>query len=133
LENNSVIFFDGICNFCNSSVNFIIKRDKNNYFKFSPLQSEYSRNILKQNNIPQKDFESIILFENNKIYRKSTAVLKISKHLSGLWPLFYLYILFPPFIRDFFYDIIAKNRYKWFGKRESCMVPDERVKIKFKN
>jgi predicted DCC family thiol-disulfide oxidoreductase YuxK len=86
-----------------------------------------------QNNFPLEDFDSIILFENNKIYRKSTAVLKISKHLNGLWPLYYIYILFPEFIRDFIYDIIARNRYKWFGKREACIIPDEEVKEKFIN
>ena len=128
---DSIILFDGICNFCNSSVNFIIKRDKKNYFKFSPLQSEYSKIILKQNNFPLENFESIILFENNKIYQKSTAALRIAKQLSGLWKLSYMFIIFPSFISDFFYDIIAKKRYKYFGKRELCMIPDEKVKGKF--
>lgn len=131
MEKNALILFDGVCNFCNSSVNFIIKRDNKNYFKFSPLQSEYSRNVLEQSNLSSKDFESIILYENNKLYQKSTAALKIAKHLSGLWNIFYVFIIIPPFIRDFFYDIIAKNRYKWFGKREMCMIPTAEIKEKF--
>jgi predicted DCC family thiol-disulfide oxidoreductase YuxK len=131
MQNNSIILFDGVCNFCNSSVNFIIKRDKKNNFLFSSLQSEYSQNFLTQNNFPKNNFDSIILIENNKLYRKSTAALKIAKHLNGLWKLSYTFIIIPPVIRDFFYDIIAKNRYKWFGKKEVCMIPDEKTKNKF--
>lgn len=131
MDYNAIIFFDGICNFCNSSVNFIIKRDKKNYFLFSSLQSEYSQNFLTKNNFPKNNFDSIILIENNKLYRKSTAALKIAGHLSGLWKLSYVFIIIPPFVRDFFYDILAKNRYKWFGKKEVCMIPDEKIKRKF--
>jgi predicted DCC family thiol-disulfide oxidoreductase YuxK len=131
MEHKATILFDGVCNFCNSSVNFIIKRDKKDYFLFSSLQSEYSQNLLNKNNFPQKDFDSIILIEENKLYQKSTAALKIAKHLNGLWKLFYMFIIIPPFIRDFFYDIIAKNRYKWFGKKDVCMIPDEKTKNKF--
>ena len=127
----ALILFDGVCNLCNSSVNFIIKRDKNNYFKFVSLQSDIAKKILVQNNFLNQKNESIILIENNIIYQKSTAALKIAKHLSGIWKLFYIFILTPKFIRNFFYDIIAKNRYKWFGKREVCMIPDEKVKEKF--
>jgi predicted DCC family thiol-disulfide oxidoreductase YuxK len=131
MENNTLILFDGVCNFCNSSINFIIKRDKKNYFKFSPHQSEYSKNILLLNNLKSENFESIILYENNKLYQKSTAALRIAKHLSGLWKLSYVFIIIPPFIRNFAYDIIAKNRYKWFGKREECMIPDAKMREKF--
>jgi predicted DCC family thiol-disulfide oxidoreductase YuxK len=133
MVHKAIIFFDGICNFCNSSVNFIIKRDKKNYFKFASLQSEYAQNFLELKNLPKNEFESIILLENNKIFQKSTAALKIAKHLNGFWKIFYILIIIPSFIRNFFYDIIAKNRYKWFGKRESCMIPDEKVRDKFLN
>jgi predicted DCC family thiol-disulfide oxidoreductase YuxK len=131
MKKNALIFFDGVCNFCNSSVYFIIKRDKKNYFKFSPLQSEYSKNILLLNNLKSENFESIILYDNNRLYQKSTAVLMIARHLRCLWKLFYVFIIIPPFIRDFFYDIIAKNRYKWFGSKESCMIPTAEIKEKF--
>lgn len=131
MQNNSIILFDGVCNFCNSSVNFIIKRDKKNYFLFSSLQSEYSQKFLTKNNFPTNNFNSIILIENNKLYQKSTAALKIAKHLKGLWKLSYVFIIIPPFIRDFFYDVLTKNRYKWFGKKEMCMIPDEKIKRKF--
>jgi predicted DCC family thiol-disulfide oxidoreductase YuxK len=131
MQNNAIILFDGICNFCNSSVNFIIKRDKKNYFLFSSLQSVYSQNFLTKNNFPKNNFDSIILIENNKLYQKSTAALKIAKQLKGLWKLSYVFIIIPPFIRDFFYDSIAKNRYKWFGKKDVCMIPDEKIKRKF--
>jgi predicted DCC family thiol-disulfide oxidoreductase YuxK len=131
MEKNALIFFDGVCNFCNSSVNFIIKRDNKNYFRFSPLQSEFSKNILNKNNISTVNYESIILFENEKIYLKSTAAIKIAKHLRGFWKLTFILIIIPPFIRDFFYDIISKNRYKWFGKRDMCMVPTTEIKEKF--
>ena len=128
LESKAIIFFDGICNFCNSSVNFIIKRDKKNYFKFASLQSEFAGKFLESCNLvpkvhsvngnTEKKLDSIILFENNNLYIKSTAALRIAKHLNGLWKIFFIFIIVPPFIRNFFYDIIAKNRYKWFGKRE---------------
>jgi predicted DCC family thiol-disulfide oxidoreductase YuxK len=127
----AIILFDGICNFCNSSVNFIIKRDRNNYFKFSPLQSEYSKKVFSENNYKIKYFESIVLVKNNKTYQKSTAALRIAKHLTGFWKLLFIFIIIPPFIRDFFYDIIARNRYKWFGRRDACMIPDENEKIRF--
>lgn len=149
MENNIIIFFDGICNFCNSSVNFIIKRDEKNYFKFASLQSEFVKKFIssykttsndnRSRRVPRslwtleidKKFDSIILFENNKLYLKSTAVLKITKYLNGFWKIFFIFIIIPPFIRDFFYDIIAKNRYKWFGKRDTCMIPDGKDKNKF--
>ncbi len=144
MVNEEIIFFDGICNFCNSSVNFIIKRDKKNYFKFASLQSEFAKNFFDEyrrvhlvpkahlgNGIKEKKLDSIILFENNKLYIKSSAALHIAKHLKGLWKIFFIFIIIPPFIRNFLYDIIAKNRYKWFGKRESCMIPDDKMKNRF--
>lgn len=141
MEYKAIIFFDGICNFCNSSVNFIIKRDRKNYFKFASLQSEFAGKFLEScnlvpkfhlgNGIKEKKFDSIILLENNKLYIKSSAALHIAKHLNGSWKIFFIFIIVPPLIRNFFYDIIAKNRYKWFGKKDVCMIPDENVKEKF--
>ena len=131
IDYNAIILFDGVCNFCNSSVNFIIKRDKKNFFKFAAIQSDFARNFFKHNNLKSEDIESIFLIEGNRFYRKSAAVLRIARHLKGFWKLFYVFIIIPPAARDLFYDIIARNRYRWFGKKESCMVPDERVRQKF--
>jgi predicted DCC family thiol-disulfide oxidoreductase YuxK len=111
-------------------VNFIIQRDRKDYFKFSPLQSEFANEFFSKNNI-ENNFDSIVLIENEKLYKKSTAALKIAKHLNGLWKLAYVFIIIPPFVRNFLYDIIAKYRYKWFGRKDTCMIPDEKIKRKF--
>lgn len=129
----AVIFFDGVCNLCNSSVQFIIRRDKDNYFKFASLQSEFGQDFLAKHNLPKESFSSFILFENNRIYQKSTAALRVSRKLRGLWFLLYIYIIVPPFIRNWVYSIVAKNRYNWFGKKEECMVPSKELKSKFIN
>jgi predicted DCC family thiol-disulfide oxidoreductase YuxK len=127
-----IILFDGVCNFCNSSINFVIDRDYKNTFKFAPLQSDVASKLLTINNMKSMKMDSIILIEGNKIYTKSTAALRIAKNLSGAWfLLYYIFIPFPSFIRDFFYDIIARNRYKIFGKSEECRIPTPELKSKF--
>ena len=131
LENKSIIFFDGVCNLCNNSVKFIIKRDKHKRFLYASLQSDAARDILLQFKIKNSNLDSIILLENGKFYQKSTAILKIAKQLNGLWKLNYGFLIIPKLMRDFIYDIIAKNRYKWFGKREFCMLPTGDMKLRF--
>jgi len=131
LENKSIILFDGICNLCNNAVQFIIKRDKKHHFLFTSLQSDAAQDILLQFQLKNSDLNSIIFIEDEKIYQKSTAVLRISKQLNGLWKLNYAFIIIPKFIRDFIYDIIAKKRYGWFGKREHCMIPSAALKKYF--
>lgn len=128
---DNVILFDGVCNFCNSSINFIIRHDKKNRFHFAPLQSEPGTAIIKQHNLPEEFLSSVILIEDGKAYVKSTAALRIARRLNGGWPLFYGFIILPPFCRDWVYNIIARNRYKWWGKKESCMVPTPEVRKKF--
>lgn len=128
---NSVILFDGICNLCNSAVNFIIKRDANNIFKFASIQSETGQSLINKFKINLMGIDSVILIEGNYYYIKSTAFIKIIKKLNGLWKIFYMFIIIPRPIRDFFYDILAKNRYKWFGKRDECMVPTVEMKDRF--
>jgi predicted DCC family thiol-disulfide oxidoreductase YuxK len=125
----AIILFDGVCNFCNSSVNFVIKRDKKAYFKFAPLQSELAEKLLGKPISEMPD--SVVLIENNKVHYKSTAALMIAKKLDGLWPIFYLLIIIPRPIRDWVYNLIAKNRYKIFGKKDSCMIPDPAIKARF--
>lgn len=130
-KDKSIILFDGVCNLCNSSVQFIIKRDAKNHFYFASLQSDAGQQILLQNNLENLNFDTILLVEGNKIHDKSTAILKISKRLSGFYKLLYGFIIIPKFIRDFFYSIVSKNRYRWFGKQESCMIPTPELKAKF--
>jgi predicted DCC family thiol-disulfide oxidoreductase YuxK len=119
---HNIILFDGECNFCNSSVNFIIKRDKEALFRFASVQSDIGREILRKHNA-NMDLDSLILVENHKCYYKSSAVLRICKRLNGAWKLFYFFIVLPGPLRDYFYDLIAKNRYKWFGKKTDCILP----------
>ncbi|MEP1031934.1 DUF393 domain-containing protein [Ekhidna sp.] len=126
-----VILFDGVCNLCNSSIQFIIKRDKKNRFLFASLQSAYAKKYLTADLIKEDQLQSLVLIEGGSIKIKSSAALTISKSLSGLWPLLYVYIIIPRFIRDWFYDLIAKNRYKWFGKRDHCMIPTSELKSRF--
>ncbi len=130
-ENNSIILFDGVCNLCNNSVQFIIKRDKKKRFLFTSLQSDAARDILLQFQLKNSEMDSIIFIENGKIYQKSDAILKIFKHLNGMWKLSYGFVIIPKFIRDYVYKIIAKNRYRWFGKREVCMMPTKELQIRF--
>ena len=132
-SNNAIILFDGVCNLCNSSVQFILKRDKNAYFQFASLQSEFGQTLLAKYNLQVDKFESIVLVENEKAFLYSTAALKIAKKLSGFWPLFYLFIVVPPVIRNFFYRLVAQNRYKIFGKKEECLIPKPEWKERFIN
>jgi len=126
-----VILFDGVCNLCNASVQFIIKRDSNKNFMFSSLQSDAGQAILLQNKLENLDFDTIILLEDGIVYDKSTAILKIIRRLSGFYKLGYIFIAVPKFIRDFVYKIISNNRYKWFGKRDTCMIPTKELKLRF--
>lgn len=130
-DSKFIILFDGVCNLCNSSVNFIIERDGKNKFKFAALQSYFGLDTLKKLNLPSENLKTLILIEEDKYYTKTTAALRIAKHLRGLWKLFYVFIIVPPIIRNIFYYILAKYRYKWFGKRETCRVPTEEEKEKF--
>lgn len=126
---SAIILFDGVCNFCNSSVNFIIERDKQNYFKFAPLQSEIGQTFIEKFDL--SDLDSIILVENDMAFTHSTAALKIAKQLGGIWSVFYVFIIFPRFIRDFFYKLFAKYRYKLFGKKDQCMMPTPEIRERF--
>ncbi|GJM14684.1 MAG: hypothetical protein DHS20C13_00110 [Thermodesulfobacteriota bacterium] len=128
-----VVLFDGVCNLCNGSVEFIINRDRMGEFRFASLQSDTAKHLISELDIPNDTMDSIILVENNKQYFKSSAVLRICKKLGGLWSLLYMFILVPVSIRDYFYDIVARNRYRWFGKRENCMVPSKELESRFLN
>jgi predicted DCC family thiol-disulfide oxidoreductase YuxK len=132
LEKLPIILFDGVCNFCNDSVNFIIDRDKKHQFYFASLQSGYAGNLLKQYGLSNHTLDSVVLItEEKKVYQKSNAALEIARRLSGIWPVFYAFKIFPRFIRDFFYDLIAKHRYKIFGRSEECRLPDPKLRERF--
>jgi len=126
-----VILFDGICNLCNSFVRFVIKRDKNNIFKFASLQSNYGTALFSHFRIPLNSFETIILYDGKNIYFKSNAIIKIVSSLGKQWKIVLIFKIIPLIIRNFFYDLIARKRYMLFGKRDSCMIPNPEEKAKF--
>ncbi|WP_235528534.1 thiol-disulfide oxidoreductase DCC family protein [Pedobacter sp. Leaf194] len=126
-----VIFFDGICNLCNASVQFAIKRDSKKVLRFTALQGVFAQSVLPEYNLDLTKINSILLLDENRIYTKSSAALRVAKKLDGLWPLLYSLIIIPKFIRDWLYDIVAKNRYKWWGKQEVCWVPTPELKSRF--
>jgi predicted DCC family thiol-disulfide oxidoreductase YuxK len=130
---NPVILFDGVCNLCSSTVQFIIKRDKKNRFLFASLQSEFGESLLRRFNLSTTNFKSFLLYKEGKLYTKSTGALMVVRHLSGAWGLLYSLILVPRFLRNAVYDFVAGNRYKWFGKKEACWVPSPALKAKFLN
>jgi predicted DCC family thiol-disulfide oxidoreductase YuxK len=127
----SVVFFDGVCNLCNGAVNFIIDRDTDNKYMFSSLQSGEAKELLTPKNINPDQLHSIILLDNDKIYSKSEAVLQIAKNLDSPWKYLYYFRFIPLSIRDFIYDIVARYRYSWFGKRDACRIPTPELKAKF--
>ena len=126
-----VILFDGVCNLCNSSIQFIIRHDKKARFKFASLQSDAGKNTLQRFNQSNKNLYSVLLIRGDQCFDRSRAALEIANKLDGLWPMLYLFILVPPFIRDFIYDWISRNRYKWFGVRNECMIPTPGLKSRF--
>lgn len=125
----AIILFDGVCNLCNASVQFVLTRDKNDRFLFAALQSEKGRQLLT--NHPAQHADSVVLIEGDTIYTESTAALRIAKHLSGGWFLLYPLIIVPPFIRNAIYRFIARYRYQWFGKKAQCMLPEPQWAHKF--
>jgi predicted DCC family thiol-disulfide oxidoreductase YuxK len=133
-KNKKIILFDGVCNLCNSSVLKVIHQDDKNQFMFCALQSEKGKQILDFLKIDTKKTDSIILYEPSEAYYiKSEAALQIMKHFGGFWKLTQIFTLLPTSLNNAVYDFIAKNRYKWFGKKESCMIPTPELKDKFLN
>jgi predicted DCC family thiol-disulfide oxidoreductase YuxK len=126
-----IIYFDGVCNLCKGSVQFILKRDKKDLFRFASLQGISGRAFLQANQISQEHLDTFILQEGEKIYTRSNAALRVLRHIGGFWKLCYLFIIVPRFIRDWVYDIISKNRYTWFGKKESCWLPEPKWEKRF--
>ena len=126
-----IILFDGVCNLCNGRVQFVIQHDKEKQIHFAALQSETGRRLLQEYRVAGNNLQSFVFIEKGKAYTQSTAALRVCKYLDGLYKIFYAFLIIPRFIRDAVYRVIANNRYKWFGKREACMIPSPDVKARF--
>jgi predicted DCC family thiol-disulfide oxidoreductase YuxK len=131
ISENPVILFDGVCNLCNGAVQFIIRRDKRNIFRFASLQSEAAKKLLSSVEMPPDRLDSIILIRNHQVYRESDAAVEIAREFSGGWKLLSWFRILPKFLRDAMYRLIARNRYRLFGKRDVCMIPSPELKSKF--
>jgi len=126
-----IILFDGVCNLCNGFVQFVIKQDPQAKFKFCSLQSETAKKILSDYHLNPDLLDSVVLIANQKIYTKSDAALKIFQLLGGFWAITRIFFALPKFLRDSFYNFIAKNRYRWFGKSDTCLLPSQKIKSRF--
>jgi len=133
MPDHPVILFDGICNLCNASVQFVIKHDPRAIFKFTTQQSETGRMLMKEHGITFSEMNTFILIKDKKVFSRSTAALMVAKQLNGIIKILYGFILVPPFIRNSVYNFISKNRYSWFGKKNSCMIPAPGIKDRFLN
>ena len=131
VKQQPIILFDGLCNLCDKSVQLVIKKDSKNIFLFAPLQDVSVQYYLKQQKGNFNNVDSILLITSKKIYTKSSAALTIAKHLKGLYPLLYVFYIIPKPLRDVIYNFIAKNRYRWYGKKDQCMIPSPELKNKF--
>lgn len=130
---DKIIFFDGVCNFCNSSIDRIFRYNKKKNLKYASLQSDFAKKFLGDRNIDTQNLDTIIYYADDRFYFRSTAILKVAKELSGGWRLLPALFVFPRVIRDIVYDWIAKNRYKWFGKKETCRIPTKEEQNYFIN
>lgn len=126
-----IVLFDGICNFCNFWIQFALKRDSKEKLLFTSLQGETAKKLLPQYGIDPAILTSVIFIDNGKVYKESSAALRVCRYLDGGWKLLYVLILIPPFLRDYTYQWIGKNRYKWFGKKETCMLPTPAQRKRF--
>lgn len=126
-----IIFFDGVCNLCTRSVQFILLHDPRGLFSLVSLQSPIAVEILEKYDLHPAELKSFVLLEDEKIYTRSTAALRVARHLNGLWSWLYALIIVPRPLRDFIYDFIAANRFRWFGKKETCWMPTEEWKQRF--
>lgn len=133
MTHKPIILFDGVCNLCNRSVQFVIRHDVEGRFMFASLQSETGQELLKRYQLPATEFNSFILIQDDKIYTRSDGALQVTRQLNGGWKFLYGFIIVPHFIRDRVYDWVSRNRYRWFGKREVCMVPSPELKGRFLN
>ncbi|AMA71839.1 MULTISPECIES: thiol-disulfide oxidoreductase DCC family protein [Aneurinibacillus] len=130
-SHNTILLFDGVCNLCNQAVKFIIPRDPQRNFRFASLQSNTGQRLLQQYGLPSDTLNSVILLDNGKAYTKSSAALRVARKLGGIWSLLYVFIMVPRPLRDIIYNWVARNRYRWFGKLETCMLPPPDIGERF--
>lgn len=130
-NNAPILLFDGYCNLCNNCVKFVLRHEKNTTIQFSSLQSEVGLALLQKHNINPNETDSLVLIVGTNVYIKSTAALRLTTYFKGLYPLLLALLLVPTFIRNAVYDYVARNRYKWFGKQDSCMIPSPEIKNRF--
>jgi predicted DCC family thiol-disulfide oxidoreductase YuxK len=128
---HAIVLFDGTCNFCDASVNFIIDRDPAGNFKFAALESETGQRLLRAHGLHENRPDSLVLVEDGKAYTRSSAALRIAAHMRFPWPLLEFFLLVPPFLRNAAYDWVARRRYQWFGRRESCRIPTPEIRERF--
>lgn len=131
MESNPVILFDGVCNFCNGTVHFLLQQDKKRVFRFAALQSEAGQKLLTQYQLPTGSFDTFLLLDKGKVYKRSTAALRVGSKLPWYWKWTQVFWIVPKFLRDGIYQIIARNRYHWFGKKEACMIPTPEMRSRF--
>jgi predicted DCC family thiol-disulfide oxidoreductase YuxK len=130
-EENEMVLFDGVCNFCDASVQFIIRHEKKPEIRFASLQSPTGQALLKKYDLLDKGIDSVVYIHKGKAYTKSSGALRLCRKLNALYPLLFAFIIVPPFIRNAVYDYIARNRYKWYGKKDSCMIPSPETRKRF--
>ena len=126
-----VVLFDGECKLCNRSVNALLRMDPKGRLKYASLQSDYGRRVLAERGMEFDPLDTLMLLEGGRLTTKSTAIIRISKYLGGVWPLCMMALIIPRLMRDFFYDLVAKNRYRWFGKYDTCPLPDPEFEDRF--
>jgi predicted DCC family thiol-disulfide oxidoreductase YuxK len=131
MQEHPLILFDGVCNFCNYWVNFAIRRDKQKKLRFTPFQGNTAKKVLPRYHINPSALSSVIFIDNGKAYTQSSAAIRICKHLNGGWKILYGLMIIPKPLRDLIYNWIALNRYRWFGKKDQCMIPSPEVRERF--
>ncbi|MEM6966214.1 MAG: thiol-disulfide oxidoreductase DCC family protein [Bacteroidota bacterium] len=130
-KDHPILLFDGVCNLCNGFVQFVIERDPDGKFRFAALQSEEGKQLLKHFNLPVEDIFSVILIEDGQVYTRSTAALRMFKNMKGVYPMLYIFTIVPNTLRDTVYNFVARNRYRWFGQKDSCMIPTPELQRRF--
>lgn len=130
-QNGPILLFDGVCNLCSGSVQFMLKRNSKANIRFASLQSEFAKEVLRNSDLPSNYLHSLVLLENGKTYVKSDAALRLSKHMDGIWKIGSVFLIIPRFVRNAVYDLIAKYRYRWFGKKDVCWLPKPEWKDRF--